>query len=115
MSKPHAALAELATHYWKLCEALSLKHGEDEGGSDAAMLRYSRGRLDAVLAKEDMELRRFDGQPWNASLPTIPINSDDVSGDHVHVSRTIEPTILHGGEVLVAGQVMLANTPASEE
>ncbi|MGB3471375.1 MAG: hypothetical protein WBA51_11180 [Erythrobacter sp.] len=115
MSGPHRALAELATQYWKLCAAFEHKSAQDEGAgqSDEAMLRYARGRLDAILQSEGMELRVFNGQPFTASCPAIPLNSEEVGGD-ARIERTLEPTILHAGEVVLSGKIMLAAIVPSE-
>ncbi len=114
MESSHKALADLATQYWKLCESLAHTIGSEDG-SDAAMLRYSRGRLDAILEGEDMTLRCYDGQEWTATLPSTPINADEFDGETALVERTLEPTILHGGSVLLPGKVMLAATQSTEE
>lgn len=115
MSAPHSALADLATHYWKLCESLAHKCAGEENSADAAMLRYSRSKLDAILGSEDMELRCYAGQEWGAALPTIPINPDEICGESATVLRTIEPTILRSGNVLLPGKVMLTETQTEKE
>jgi hypothetical protein len=114
MSTCHRALAELATHYWKLCENLASRC-TDPDGHDAAMLRYSRGRLDAILGGEDMVLRCYDAQEWNATLPAVAVNPDEIGGGAALVERTLEPTVLHGGNIILPGKVMLSSRPAEGE
>lgn len=104
------ALAELATQYWKLCEASAFRLDREGGGeaSEAAALRYARARLDAILAGEDMALKRFDGEPWSVALPPTALNADEIEdGGAAIVARTLEPTILSQGEVILPGRILL--------
>lgn len=104
-----AALAEMASLSWKLCEAFERELGfaaEDRARSGEATLRFARRRLDSLLAAADMRIATWDGQPWSAAIPASPINSDEVDGAAI-VESTVEPTLLGGGAVLLPGKIML--------
>jgi hypothetical protein len=103
-------LAELAVQYWKLCAAFEYAladAGERASQSASAQLRYARSRLHALLERAGMELHTFDGEPWDAALPPAPLNSDAITGDAPIVERTIEPTIVAGGSIILPGKIML--------
>ena len=109
METQNAVLAELAVQFWKLCEAFEreIDGGESPSAEAAgAQLRFARNRLDTLLERAGLGLRTYDGEPWEASLPPNPLNAEDIGGAAA-VDRTIEPTILAGGQVLLPGKVLL--------
>ena len=105
MEATHELLAELAVQFWKLCEAFEREAAPGEAA--AAQLRFARNRLDTLLERGGLRLQVYDGQAWDASLPPSPLNAEDVYAGTAAVERTIEPTILSGGHVLLPGKVLL--------
>ena len=105
-----SALAELAVLTWKLCEAHEREVAlatEDRRDAGEALLRFTRRKLGSVLDAEGLSLRTYDGDAWSAQLPPSPLNAADFGDCAVTVERTLEPTILAGSNVIVAGKVLL--------
>lgn len=111
------ALADLATQYWKLCESFAAQIAASADGgahrpADEATLRYARSRLETILARAGMTMRVYTGQPWDGTLPPLAINAEELGNANpaqVRVGRTLEPTLLMNGGVMLAGTVMLEN------
>lgn len=110
MTAALSTVAELASLAWKLSAAFerevdALPEGRREGA--AATLRYARRRLDTLLAADGCRLITYDGDPWSAGLPAAPINAADIDGCDAVVEATIDPTIVHGTDVLLPGRIVL--------
>jgi hypothetical protein len=104
--------AELAAEYWKLLQAFKRSIAfvpEQARGRFEASARYAESRLGSILVAESMQVLSFDGMPFDARMPAVAVNGDDVTdGDSAIVERTLEPAILQDMVVLMSGKVFLA-------
>ncbi len=104
-----ASFAELAALAWKLGTQLERELAwlpDDRREGAAAGLRYARRRTDALLAAEGCRLVTYDGERWSAELPPAPVNAAEIGGEAI-VESTIDPTVVRGTDVLLAGRVIL--------
>jgi hypothetical protein len=105
------ALIKLTTEYWrllKLTERTVADVQNEKTASVAAQLRYSMSRLTTICAEGGLRLISYDREPYVPNLPVTVANSDetDSSGELI-VERTVEPTIIADGQVVVMGKVFL--------
>ena len=85
-------LAHLAVEYWKLLKAFERTIGRlphEHVAKTTAQLRFSTGRLDALLKEADLNLVTFDGQKFEPNIPATALNVDDFTDGNI---LTIETT-----------------------
>jgi hypothetical protein len=103
--------AEIAAEYWKLLQSFKRAIAllpEQSRSPFEANARYAEKRLEAILAKESMRVMSFDGMPFEAGMPVVVVNGDEISdSDLAIVERTLEPVILQDMAVLLSGKVYL--------
>lgn len=105
------ALIKLTTEYWRLLrltERTVADMQNEKTASVAAQLRYSMSRLTTICAEGGLKLISYDREPYVPNLPVTVANSDETdSSDELIVERTVEPTIIAGGQVVAMGKVFL--------
>src|SRR5689334_11056815 len=104
MSEPMVdALALLAIEWFKAARRgvrITLEAAPTRLERERAQLAYSARRVAQALADNGMRIHEFDGQPYSPSLPVEPVNPEDFSCEEgLVVSETVEPTVLHDGQV----------------
>lgn len=103
--------AELAVEYWKLLRAFERtieRLPPEHVARTAAQLRFSAGRLDALLKEGGLRLVTFEGQAYEPNLPVTALNADDFSdGDRLAIETTVEPAVVRDMSVLLLGKVVL--------
>ena len=111
MTADAAPLATLAVHYWKLCAAFDRELGfvtSDRAQAGEAQLRFSRRKLDTILAEAGLRITTYDGAVFTPEIPASPVNAEDIAdGASAIVDATIEPTVTGPDGVLVAGKILL--------
>jgi hypothetical protein len=111
--------ARLAVELWKILRAFdsALTYiPPDRQPRLAAQLRFTRGRLDSLLAEAGLTLRSFEGQAYSPSLPATAVNADEVDGAAaLLVTQTIEPSIVADGQVLLTGKVIIGTIETNQE
>ena len=104
-------LAHLAVEYWKLLKAFERTIGRlphEHVAKTTAQLRFSAGKLDALLKEADLNLVTFDGQRFEPNIPATALNVDDFTdGDILTIETTIEPAVVENMNVLLLGKVVL--------
>jgi hypothetical protein len=110
-SSDREVLIKLTTEYWrllKLTERTVADMQNEKTASVAAQLRYSMSRLTTICAEGGLKLISYDREPYVPNLPVTVANSDETdSSDELIVERTVEPTIIAGGQVVAMGKVFL--------
>jgi hypothetical protein len=104
------AVAEIAALCWKLCSNLERELEfipAERLQSVEAGLRFSRRKLEALLANQQMHLATYEGAAWSPQIPATPLNSAEVEGAQTLVESTVEPTIMGSRGVILSGKVIL--------
>jgi len=105
------SLVKLAIEHWRILRlyerAIALSP-PDHHAKNAAQLRYAHSRLSAILGECGLRLVDYDGEPYSPNLPVVAVNGDEFGpGGKPAIGQTLEPTVLHNGEVRAMGKVIL--------
>lgn len=74
----------------------------------ANQLRYFLKKLDESAAKAGVKIVSFEGQDYNAGLPTTPLNLDEFGPDErLVVDQMVEPVLMGPDGLIKSGTVML--------
>jgi hypothetical protein len=110
-TEERTVLAELAIEYWKLfklAERTLADAQSDWPTSVSAQLRYSMSRLHAICARGGLKLISYDRETYEPNLPVTVANAEEAASfDNMVIERTLEPTIIFHGQVVVMGKVLL--------
>lgn len=111
--------AEFSVEYWKLLRAFERtieRLPPEHVARTAAQLRFSAGRLDALVKEGGLRLVTFDGQAYEPSLPATALNADDFGdGDRLAIEATVEPAVIQDMAVLLLGKVVLKQIEDGED
>jgi hypothetical protein len=106
------AMAVLAGEWFKTARRLSRVMRDTSPArleQERALLAYSQGRVEEVLASSGLRLVTYDGAAFSAQLPAEPVNPEDFDTDEgLVVMDTLEPTVIFEGRILARGLVVLA-------
>ena len=104
-------LARLAVEYWKLLRAFErtlARLPSEHVPRTMAQLRYSTGRLDALLEEGGLNLVTFEGKPFEPNLPVTALNADDFVGvSDLVIESTVEPAVIADMKVVAWGKVLV--------
>ncbi len=105
-------LALIATEWFKAWRRAMLLAQETAPGRierERAMLTYSGRRVREALAEHGISLEDYVGQQYSPSLPAEPVNPEDFDTEEgLVVDKTVEPTVLQDGRIIMRGKVVLA-------
>lgn len=106
------ALALVASEWFKAARRLSrltLETSPARFERERALLAYSQGRVEDILAKNGLRLITHEGTEFSPQIPAEPVNPEDFDTDEgLVVHETLEPTVIFDGRVLTRGLVVLA-------
>jgi hypothetical protein len=104
-------LALVASEWFKTARRLARLVNEGPSGRverERAQLAYSRNRIETLLAQSGLRMVTHDGISYTSQLPPEPMNPEDFETDEgLIVKKTLEPTVIYDGRVIVRGQVVL--------
>ena len=106
------ALSLIATEWFKTVRRLSklIRDLTPEAlERERAQLTFSRTRVTAALATNQLRMLDYQGLPFSSEIPPEPVNPEDFDTDEgLVVAETLEPTVLRDGRVIARGRVILA-------
>ena len=104
-------MAHLAVEYWKLLKAFERAIGRlphEHVAKTTAKMRFSAGKLDALLKEAELNLIVFDGKRFEPNIPATALNVDDFTdSDNLTIESTIEPAVVENTKVLLFGKVVV--------
>lgn len=106
-----AAIAELASEYWKLLrnyDHVLAAAPENLRAGLTAQAKFGARRLSVILAGAGMRVETFDGVTYSVNLPVTAVNADDFAdGSTPVIEQTLEPAIICGTAAIKTGRVYL--------